>query len=463
MRLSHTMTRFATRAPRALVLGAGALLALGACSNVDDRLLGVETPDIVTPENAGSAAGAQSFYVAAIGDFHRLVGGDRAGSSPLGLNLSGGMLADEIFSARAGTEHLDNRAINPNTFPIDSWTQVGNSWVRNIRALRLIDQFPPTAAGQKEAQLAQLHANLGYIAVLAAEHYCNGIPLWDGLDETDVKTVTMSTDQLYAAAIAQFDSAITLAGTAAANATVRNLSLVGKARALLDQAKAGSLAGDMAKAAAVAAQVQPGFTYSAVFSKSTSGLGNAIYDWMLGTRNFGASDKEGGNGLDYVSAKDPRAKVVACTGSVCRGQDGNPTPTLNQYPTLDAAVPVATSTEARLIEAEAKLAAGDAPGMLTILNELRTPVAGLAPLTDPGTPAGRVDLLFRERAFWMYLTAHRLGDMRRLIRQYGRDAETVFPTGSYFKGGRYGTDVTMVPSQAETNNVDWKECTDRKA
>ena len=29
----------------------------------------------------------------------------------------------------------------------------------------------------------------------------------------------------------------------------------------------------------------------------------------------------------------------------------------------------------------------------------------LAPLTDPGTPAARVDMLFRERAFWLYLAA----------------------------------------------------------
>ena len=72
-------------------------------------------------------------------------------------------------------------------------------------------------------------------------------------------------------------------------------------------------------------------------------------------------------------------------------------------------------------------------------------------------------MLFRERAFWMYMTAHRLGDMRRLIRQYGRGAETVFPTGNYFKGGKYGVDITLVPSQTETNNPNWTACTDRNA
>jgi len=82
-------------------------------------------------------------------------------------------------------------------------------------------------------------------------------------------------------------------------------------------------------------------------------------------------------------------------------------------------------------------------------------VPGLTPLTDPGaTPdtAARTNLTFRERAFWMYATGHRLGDLRRLVRQYGRGKETVFPTGTFFKGGVYGTDVTLPVPTDEQNN-----------
>ena len=109
---------------------------------------------------------------------------------------------------------------------------------------------------------------------------------------------------------------------------------------------------------------------------------------------------------------------------------------------------------------------------LATLNAARATKAGLSPLTDPGTAAARVDMLFRERAFWMYFTSHRLGDMRRLIRQYGRGTETVFPTGPYLHGGVYGTEVVLVPAQTELNNPDWggpgasdpkKVCTDMKA
>jgi hypothetical protein len=121
--------------------------------------------------------------------------------------------------------------------------------------------------------------------------------------------------------------------------------------------------------------------------------------------------------------------------------------------------------EARLIEAEAALRAGNAAGALAILNDLRsnadllelrgfTP-GSLAPLTLAGSPDAQVDQLFRERAYWLYLTSHRLGDLRRLVRQYNRGIESVFPTGAYHKSGTYGTDVNIPIPQAEDNNPEF--------
>ena len=120
-----------------------------------------------------------------------------------------------------------------------------------------------------------------------------------------------------------------------------------------------------------------------------------------------------------------------------------------------------------MIEAEAAQAAGNPGAMITALNAARATVAGLAPLTDPGTDAARVDLIFRERAFWMFSTGHRLGDMRRLIRQYGRSADTVFPIGPWPKGGNYGPDINIPVPQAELNNPNLpssgETCLDRNA
>jgi hypothetical protein len=80
----------------------------------------------------------------------------------------------------------------------------------------------------------------------------------------------------------------------------------------------------------------------------------------------------------------------------------------------------------------------------------------LAPLVDPVVQSAREDLLFRERAFWLYATGHRLGDMRRLVRQYGRAANSVFPIGTWHgvNGGPYGNDVNLVvPFNEEQNSL----------
>ena len=151
------------------------------------------------------------------------------------------------------------------------------------------------------------------------------------------------------------------------------------------------------------------------------------------------------------------------------------------------AVPLTSGLDARLIEAEAALKGGDATGMMTILNSLRaspqlissssptstgthpgwtTPV--MPALTDPGTPDGRVNLLFREKAFWTFGRGQRLGDLRRLIRDYGRSPDGSdaggYPIGNHYKGGVYGIDLNLpVTTDEQVGNTNFHGCLDRKA
>ena len=142
-----------------------------------------------------------------------------------------------------------------------------------------------------------------------------------------------------------------------------------------------------------------------------------------------------------------------------------------KYPFRDSDVILTSGIEARLIEAEAALAIGG--GWLAILNTLRADVANLmapqiddyadavsvltvatlADLVDPITPAARVDMLFQERAFWLFGTGHRLGDLRRLINQYSRTEASVYPSGDYHKGGLHGSDVAFPIEFEEINNT----------
>ena len=132
----------------------------------------------------------------------------------------------------------------------------------------------------------------------------------------------------------------------------------------------------------------------------------------------------------------------------------------------------ASGIDARLIEAEVALRAGDYSGMTTILNNLRTvrplsisttSIPAMSTLAVPGSKAAAEALFFREKAFWTFGRGQRLPDLRRMIRIYGYTQDQVFPVGQYFKGGVYGTDVNMpIPSRERANPL-FSGCIDRNA
>jgi starch-binding outer membrane protein, SusD/RagB family len=64
------------------------------------------------------------------------------------------------------------------------------------------------------------------------------------------------------------------------------------------------------------------------------------------------------------------------------------------------------------------------------------------------------ELIFREKALWLFGTGHRFGDLRRLQRQHQLPQASVWPNGTW-QNNRvpgYGTDVTFPTPAAEANN-----------
>jgi hypothetical protein len=202
---------------------------------------------------------------------------------------------------------------------------------------------------------------------------------------------------------------------------------------------------------------------------------NQVWNFNNLARRYSLGNSEGTNGLNFATAADPRLPVCVGGDAVCRTngvtlstKDDLTSPVHVQlvWPVRESPVGITSGIEARLIEAEAALRAQNAAGALGILNTLRATVTGLAALTDAGTADARVNQLFRERAFWLFGRGYRLGDMRRLIRQYNRAATSVFPVGTWHKGGNYGTDVNFPIPQAEQNNPNvpaGQSCIDRNA
>jgi starch-binding outer membrane protein, SusD/RagB family len=311
-----------------------------------------------------------------------------------------------------------------------------------------------------------------------AENYCGSVPI-STLGENNVFTYgnSLSTEQLLTVAVRKADSALANAtaaggaGAAAKRTEQARLARIVKARALLDLNRPA----DAATAIGGEAGVPTNFQYIYKHSETTGRQNNGTWATTVSVGRFGVPDREGTNGLPFRSdgnlagtVKDPRVPNSVRTNNGGRGFDNATQQFIQQkYSKRDTLAIIADGVEARLIEAEARLRANDYPGALTIMNALRAngalfrlrgyldadqQPALLAPLAPAATAAAQVDQLFKERAYWLFLTSHRLGDLRRLVRQYGRPNESVFPTGAYHKSGTYGTDVNSPIPQAEDNN-----------
>jgi hypothetical protein len=103
---------------------------------------------------------------------------------------------------------------------------------------------------------------------------------------------------------------------------------------------------------------------------------------------------------------------------------------------------------------------GDLANFTVKINTVRA-FYDLSPIIIPENGAVARDILFKERAYSLWLTSHRLGDLRRLVRQYDRGQSSVFPTGEYAKGGVYGSDVNFPIPVDATFNPGGLACFDR--
>jgi hypothetical protein len=455
-----------------VLLAAALASAAGLAACNQDKLLTVATPDVVLPQDISGPSALPSAYAAVIADFQvGYAGGYGNGAPALDLNEGIGqmtaLLGDEFLNAETFSTRVevDRRATDDNnqtTLQTFQDIQRARS-TADLVSGRFRDLLPDDPRGPEVQALA------AFTLVLMGEGYCNGVPTSTvNADGTFTYGAPQTGIQLFTTALAKFDSAITSAA-ASGGADALNLARIGRARTLVDLNR-------YAEAAAAAAPVPSDFNYSIQHSENTGRQNNAIFSYNYLERRFTVGNREGTNGLPFVASGDPRVPTFRNTTNAGVGFDGEtPLFLTTKYPERKAPTPLAIGAEARLIQAEAALKAGDLATFLSMLNAARAnaptytptgatteqPLPKPAPLTladIPATAAGREDLLFRERALTLYLTSHRLGDLRRLISQYGRNSETVFPTGPYNPGSPskagtvYGTDVNLpIPAEEENN------------
>jgi tetratricopeptide (TPR) repeat protein len=431
-----------------------ALPVLAACEL--EKILETEDNFTVTTPVARDTTNLNNTAAGAIGLYSQAFAGRR--NRAAGLVSHVGIFTDELYSADGFKDDLDQRELlnlERTDEIVTTFNRLQRARATAVNASELFGQTSRASTPQR----AELYNIAGLSVLGLAENFCSGIPLGRVTDAGFTYGQPLTTTQLYEQAIAYFDSA---AAIAPANSLELNTARSGKARVLLDM-------GQFEQAAALAAQVPNTFAgYLVRFSPTSQETENAIFQLGTEERRFGASRSEGtvNRGLPFDDPRTPRA-----TTALQPYDPAKRTATLPQvfpqlkYNSLGAPVPILTGYEALLIRAEAALRAGQTAQFRTLLNQARVQQAqpALPDAAFTGTQAQLVDLLFRERAYGLWLTGTRLSDLRRLIRQYGRTQDQVFPTGETMYRQPYGTDVSFPAPFDELNNPNFKGCINRDA
>jgi starch-binding outer membrane protein, SusD/RagB family len=451
------------RMPLALV--AATIFAVGLVACTSDKLLKVTDPDVALPGALAGVGALPTLRAGAIGNFGVAYNGDQSVSDEEQIDLAA-LLSDEYINTETYPTRIeiDQRAQQvTNGSLLGTFFDLTRARASSELALRNFEALAKTAGDS--TGYPELLALNGLTYVLFAENYCGAVPVsTQNADGSFTFGAGENRPTLLDSAINKANKALAITSSSLTN-EFKFLAQVTKGRALLDK-------GDYPNAAAAVAGVPTTFQYNYQHSATTNRQNNGDWGLTVSVGRFGVADVEGGAGLPFESdgnvatnpAPDPRvANAVANRGGNNKGFDNATVQFIQmKYPDRASPATIADGVEARLIEAEAALKAGNAASALTTLNALRSngalltlrgyPAGSLPPLTLQVGAAAQVDQLFKERAYWLFLTSHRLGDLRRLIRDYARTANSVFPSGPYFKGGNYGTDVNSPVPQQEQNN-----------
>jgi starch-binding outer membrane protein, SusD/RagB family len=485
------------------ILGVASAATATACNT--DHLLTVQRPDIVPITAVTDKSALPTVYGGVLADFQ--VGFSGSSGNEGVVNYSG-LLGDEFyitdtFDTRISIDARYTRADNANNDNVFRNLARSRQSAEQAAAkyAQLASTFLPGEVSGFAVQRAEIFNVAGLDYVFFAEIYCSGVP-FDSVTSQGavVGKPGLSTVEMLRTAINRFDSATAVASSipvSGAATTQLRLARIGKARAYLDLA---NTYGDAFLDSAIAtiggtAGVPTTFSYLVSHSNNTTRENNGVWSFVNNNVRWSEANREGsatagGNvGLAYRTQFVNGADVRTAFLPAVAGFNGAANFRTQKYPARETPVVVASGTEARLIEAEAFLRKNDIANWLLKINDPRhvlalnqcvptasacsnpstaggvetnttahTTATGLADLVDPGTQAAREDLTFAERGFWMYGTAHRLGDMRRLIRQIGRPFNAVYPTGPYIlpgqPGGVYGPAVSLpVPIFEESNGI----------
>jgi starch-binding outer membrane protein, SusD/RagB family len=463
------MKRHIDRAGRtaAVLTAAVGSMLLGACS-VKQELLAPQNPGVIDPSSVASTAAADALYVGALGRWKNSINGNGGNTESL-WNWEA-LFTDEVISGDTFSQRndADQRNLQTNDgvlTPIYQNAQQARGFARS--AINGLLAYDKSALGVQH--VGEMYFQMGYIEMAMSEVFCNGIPFGETVGGIPQYTQPLTDADGLKLALSRLDTALTfLTATDAATVAIKQAVLVTRGRIKVDL---GDFAGAVTEVSTVPTTMQYNFDYS------ITTLDNEWWTMGASVKRYTAGDSINGgqqilNAIPFARLNDPRVSV---TNSGKPGEDNVTIFVQVNNWGRDDPIPVVSGIDARLVEAEAKLQGNDINGVMTILNALRTApqtlgifkVAAMAALPTPADQTTATNVFFREKALWQYQRGWRMNDLRRLVRQYGRTQDKVFPSGTFLRNetpsGPYGTEVAFPVPDQELNNPNFHGCLDTKA
>lgn len=414
-----------------LTLGASFLVAATGCETLSDPLE-VEPASRIPAAQLEVPGNAQILSDGAVGDFECAFMAYTGMSGLIGEEFiyAAQTLSRSPYDRRATTKDDNDYGVNGcvggtnAAYGVYTPLQTARRSNENLLAFLKTWSDADVAAGagspNRTNLMAIAAAYAGYATVLLGEGFCTMALSSVGIDKSISYGGEIQRDSVFKYAIALFTEAIGFANTAG-NTSIRDMALLGRARAKLN-------IGDYAGARADAALIPAGYVRNISASDVTTRRQNRI------TLDNSATNRATSVGEPYRSMDDARVPVVetdqiGATGILHYYQ--------TKYPSTSTPIPLATYEEAQLIIAEADIRSGDLPNALLILNASRARGEQATPFVGV-TQADYLAELVDQRRRELFAESHHLGDIIR----YGIELQPPAGTQSHF-GGVYGNQICM--------------------
>jgi hypothetical protein len=390
------------------------LLVLAAGCDLFNNALEVQNPSSIPASGLEIPANAQLLVNGAIADFECAAGS---------YVVMGALITDEFIDATQTADRYpyerrtmtssDTRYATNSCIGLGVYTPLQTARFSALNALSLLQSWTDAQVPGRDTLIATLQAYEGYSLVLLGEGFCTMVVSTLDANRNTVYGGEIKRDSVFQLAIGYFSDAVT--GAAATRQTaVRNMALVGRARAYADL-------GSLALAKADAELVDAGFVKYVTASAINTRRNNRVWQENSATSFNTTLDSV------YTDMGDPR---VAFSDVGRNSVTGYHLYTQLKYTTSSSPIRLASRDEARLIIAEADLAAGDFVGADSIISNFRAR-GGQGAITSTDTATVRF-ALFDQRRREFFLEGQHLGDVIRF--GYMPDP----PVGTLFQGGTYG-------------------------